>query len=1124
MRIRALRSLEVTDESGRVVGLSDTQRRLLAYLVIHRGQVVSIRHLADALDTSVRAVHMTVSRLRDVAGRSAVATVGRGYMLGPADLDLPRFEALMLEAQRADASQRISLLGDALDLFSGAPFGDLGAEHWAQAECVRLREMRGSALEDRADALLLLRRFDEAGAALIAHIDEFPFRDRPRSLLMRALSGQGRLTEALRVYHEYRALLAEEVGTKPSAELRTLEAGLASGRHEEAALAIVPSPVVHLPETVATTPLVRFVGRDDELETLSHAWALARQGRRRVSLLGGEPGTGKTRLAIEAARRCADAGATVLFGACDSELAMPYRPWGEILEALIRSFPASELAHISDELDSLSVLMPTVEAVNRASHRGEATDPDADRYRLLLAVDRVISHATKNRALVVVIDDLQWADAHTLALLRHLSRSVAPARLLVIATFRDTGDDMIEPLTKCLADLHRSEGTQRLRVSGLDEDHVVELITSIVGHPLDGALTTMARSLADRSAGNPFYVGELWRHFQSIGAVNADEGRWSVRFSPRPADVPDTVREVVAARLLRVSTSARSVAELLAVHGLSADLRVLRAAHLPGPQDLLEGLDELVRVHLLVAVDEDPLPNYRFAHAIVRDTILRNIGPAQRAWLHQRIGIAIEVVFAADPLPVLSDLARHFAACASIGDPSVAVHYARLAANRAMEAHAHEEAMALLDTVAALAPPGSPESVDVLIDRTQVSTRAGLDPHAIDALSAALRHALDLGLVDQAARAVFELQIARQLQGLPASNSVDMINEVLSLPGFTDTRLRLRVRAGAVGALHYSGRSEEADALAEVLMSEGRAIDDPQFFISFLREVSSNSTNTRPEVVLRTCQEMCDLAESVDDLWTYCWGAGNVVRGLLMLGRVSDAAAALERHRQAAERGRYDIFRYQAVVFDAVFGIIDGRFEDAERFATSAAELFPQRTEFDSGLYGLQMYVVRRGQRRLGEVASILQLAARSDGLLWRPGLAALYAQLGQLEEAEREYAVLAADGFSTVPRDAIWPACLAFLSEVCVFIGDREHAALLYEELEPFTGLTIMVAYTVCLGPADTLLGALAALLGETDRAATHFRSAVEIAQLAGSPVWLAEAQRAQALALGAEAGRVAE
>jgi hypothetical protein len=164
------------------------------------------------------------------------------------------------------------------------------------------------------------------------------------------------------------------------------------------------------------------------------------------------------------------------------------------------------------------------------------------------------------------------------------------------------------------------------------------------------------------------------------------------------------------------------------------------------------------------------------------------------------------------------------------------------------------------------------------------------------------------------------------------------------------------------------------------------------------------------------------------------------------------------------------------------------------------------------------MYIIRREQGRLAEAEPVIRLAAalQNDNAVWRPGLAALLTDLGMLDEAKVEFERLAPGAFAAVPRDAMWPGCLTFLAEVCVALGDAEQAAVLYRELEPYCGVTMMVGFTICLGPAERLMGSLAALMCRRDDAERHFVAAFDLADQSGSPVWRAHVQHDWAAALG--------
>jgi DNA-binding CsgD family transcriptional regulator len=161
-------------------------------------------------------------------------------------------------------------------------------------------------------------------------------------------------------------------------------------------------------------------------------------------------------------------------------------------------------------------------------------------------------------------------------------------------------------------------------------------------------------------------------------------------------------------------------------------------------------------------------------------------------------------------------------------------------------------------------------------------------------------------------------------------------------------------------------------------------------------------------------------------------------------------------------------------------------------------------------VYGLQMFAIRREQGRLAEVMPVLELAAGAKSVegVWRPGLAVLFAEVGRLDNARSLFETLASDDFAGLPRDSVWPATLSFLAEVCIAVGDSKHAALLYQELLAFRDQALMVALTICLGPADRLLGGLAAVAGKHEDAERHYQAAAAMAEASGAPPWLARVQ----------------
>lgn len=877
-----------------------------------------------------------------------------------------------------------------------------------------------------------------------------------------------------------------------------------------------PEFQIPLPSALDVPSSFAFVGRHVERDALASAWAAVRAGARRTVLIGGEAGAGKTRLAFEFARQCARDGAGVVLGVCDSELALPYQPWVEALDHLLRATPRDILSAWTGPLAEVSVLLPQLESMVTGLARPPATDPNTERHRLFQGIDAILTASALRRPLIVLLDDLHWAGAPTLSMLRHLARSATPSPILIIGTFRDTSDEITGPLASCLADLRRTETTSRLRLSGLDPQAVEQFVAGAGEHDLDPNLRAIASTLREHSGGNAFYLGELWRHMITSGTVVNVAGRWQAMGPAADLGVPDSVREVVSSRVTKLRPPTRRILQLIALAGQRVELRVLHGATGPDDDDVDAALDELTEANLLTEVG-GALPVYQFAHAIVRDTVKGTIPASARARLHMRIAESIELVYESDRRPVLAELARHYVAAAGLGTAAKARYYARRASSQAMRSVAYDQAIDHLTSAFELAAAGSAEGIDILIERGDALMRSGLHSRALFDFVEAFRGARETGLTDEAVRSALGLGMAILMPGLPGSQAVEILTDVLSLVAPDDSPMRTRLEASLASALYLSGRSDEAERLGEQTLAVARRQGDMGALVAVLQAVSiyEQDTSRRAQV----SEELCDLALQVNDMWAYCWGKGACIRASLEVGDLERARAGLVEQRIAASRGRFLLFRYQCLSFDVMMAMIDGRFEDAERFAEQAHEFGASaHTEFDSGVYGMHMYAIRREQGRLGEILPVLRIAAalQSDEPIWRPGLAALFADVGLIDEAKNEFELLAPDGFRSVPRDGLWPACLTFLAEVCVALSDVERAQVLYSELQPFQGMTMTIAYTACFGPAERLMGSLCSLMGRRDQALAHFQTALEMAERSGSPVWKAHIQHAWAAALG--------
>ncbi|HVE94498.1 MAG TPA: AAA family ATPase [Acidimicrobiales bacterium] len=892
---------------------------------------------------------------------------------------------------------------------------------------------------------------------------------------------------------------------------------------------------VPLPPAMSGTSGGGFVGRVSEWHALDEAWQQALTGSRRVMLLGGEPGAGKTRLAFEFARRCHDDGAAVLFGGCDAQLLLPYQPWVQAIDHLLRTLPPDQL----DEalLNSLGVLHPLLPRLGRPSTPSAPTpafvDTDAERYRLFSAVDALFAEASARWPVVLVLDDIHWGGAQTLALLTYIARSTSPGPALVIATFRDVADEVTGPLTTMLADLRRVEHVGRVRVEGLDEERVAELFQQATGHPLGDELREVAADVTRRSRGNAFFAGELWRHLTSSGAIARVGDRWDVRASLEVAGIPESVREVVAERLERLPFPVRKLAELVAVAGTRVDLAVVRTAADMPEAEVTAGLDALVSAGLLEALTK-PRLTYQFSHAIVRDTVDAGIPAGAQAQLHLRVAEAIEALHEGDRRPVFAELAQHYNAAAPLGVAGKAVYYARRAAEHALQAVASEEAVALLQSALEHTLPGSLARAELLVTLGDAEHKLGNFGRAVDVATEAFDLAFAAGDAKTAGEAAICVESALQTPGLPGHPAVEMLGKAIALTGDDGTSMRARLEAAYAEALHLSGRGAEGRVHLRSALDLARRSDDGALIVALESAVIMTDD---PHECLAYGNELEEVAKRNGDVWGQLYATVNHLRAYVMLGELDNAAVVLARHGPLAQEFRVSLAGLQTCVFEHILALAAGRFDDAEDAAERAFEVAAPTQPAAAGVYGMQMFAVRREQGRLAEVAPVLEAVARQDsgGAAWKPGLAMLHAEVGMLDDARRHFDELAAGDFKGVPHDAVWPASVSFLADACLALEDKAAAEKLYELMSPLQGFALQVAMTTCLGPADRLLGGLAELIGRPDDADRHFAAALAISDRAQSPVWRARALHdwgrvlarrgdVRSAELFAEAGEIAE
>jgi predicted ATPase/class 3 adenylate cyclase len=456
---------------------------------------------------------------------------------------------------------------------------------------------------------------------------------------------------------------------------------------------------IPLPRRLAFRPAVGVVGRETEIATIEAArQRVVTDAEREVILVSGEPGLGKTTLVAEAARNAAAAGACVLFGHCEDDLAVPYQLFAESLGHYGKHAPPAHLLeHVERHGSGLARLVPALSDRISALAPSPATDADTERYLLVAAAIGLIAEISTRSVLVLVLDDLQWADAESLSLLRHLAAAEQQMPLLILGTFRDSELPQADKLRDTLGVLHRHRGVSRIDLSGLDDAAVVSFVEAAAGHDLDEDGVELAHALYRETDGNPFFVSEVLRHLSETGAIKQDDrGRWGTADGSGRVPLPDSVREVIGGRVARLGSQAERVLPVAAVMGREFDFDVLMAATDLDEDELLDVLDAARGAALVREVAGSP-GRYTFAHALIQQTMYDDLGPTRRARAHRHVALALEARPEDPSASRARELARHWINATQPIDLPKAIGYSRRAGDVALAALAPAEALLSFD-------------------------------------------------------------------------------------------------------------------------------------------------------------------------------------------------------------------------------------------------------------------------------------------------------------------------------------------------------------------------------------------------------------------------------------------
>jgi len=845
-----------------------------------------------------------------------------------------------------------------------------------------------------------------------------------------------------------------------------------------------------------------FVGRKHEMAQLRAGLGGAIDHRGGMFLLSGEPGIGKTRLAEQIAHEAAERGMAVYWGlSTQAEGAPPYWPWVQILRGLLGDLGPDEFGRLAGHRMSQIVRMVPDLRDRFPDVAPASMDDEAARFGMYDAVAQLLVRAAASRPLLLLLEDLHWADEPSLILLQQIAPTLPHSALLIVGTYRHRELAAEHRLRAQFAEYIRRGDTTEIAVSGLADPDVASLLRTLTDfEPAE----EVVRRLQARTEGNPFFLKELAQY------LSAGDDR------PAEASVlPEGVAAVLRQRIEGLSPDCRRVLEIGAVIGQILDLDAIEAITAITRLRLLDLLDEAMEKGVVAARDG----HYAFAHGLFRDTVYAGLATARRSDLHGAVANALEQFDTNGGRVPAGRLAYHYLQAASTDQTlkATARKYAIAAANQALAELAYEEAVRLLESAIEVDKAADPKArANLLIDLGRARFMAGEVVAAIATAQDAARIAEELRDNDLLARAAL---IVRGVGGIGASPQIKDLGELALAHPPEDVALRIQLLSQTAVALTWLPSAEaEARALEmsiEAIRLAEDAVDPDVAFAAIHARQMAVSGPDGVEERLQLAQRAQELSRRSGRKWIEQWSHSWAADALSQLGRMEEAEAELSHLRRLADELREPRLLWRTLLAEAWLALLRGRFADARRLSEAALDLG------------------RKGQRPMAEFnhaihSAVLSLlvggelpdwpAYAEDRSGWDPASklyrAIALTRMGRIEEARlalRSFVDLVPAGVR--PRFA-WLFIMSGVAQAVATISDSALAAVVYDALMPYAAYNVAggAGFGDFSGSVAYKLGMLATTLERWDDAARHFEHAISFESQMGAPPFAACSQIAYA------------
>lgn len=845
-----------------------------------------------------------------------------------------------------------------------------------------------------------------------------------------------------------------------------------------------------------------FVGRHQEIAELNSALDDAINGHGRLVMLAGDPGIGKTSIAQELTSRARSLGTLVFWGWCyEREGAPPYWPWVQPIQSYIAETPAEQLlAELGSGASDLADLVPELRQKLPDLEPSPILDPQQTRFRLFNSIATFLANLAQSRSLVLVLDDLHWADSPSLLLLEFLAQQMADSKILIIGTYRDIEVTRRHPLSESLAQLSRSPTFSRLALTGLESNDVGQFVRESGG---ENASKELIDAIHSHTEGNPLFLSEVVRLLEEQNSFDAPGGTGA----PIMLGLPQGVIEVIGQRLNRLSADCVDALTMAAAIGRQFDFNLLKNLNEDLSEiQLLEQVEEALDAGVLQELSEQR-DRYQFSHAMVQQTLLERLSTSRRVRMHARIGEALEAAYGDRPGGHVEELAYHFSEAAPVSGPEKLVKYSGLAGDRALEGYAWEEAMAYFQNgLIALGvdlegqTSAAEEDTAALLFGLGRSQVALLDDGAYRTLRRAMDYFAKSGDID-AVVAIAELPDYGATRRIGLEELI--APALLLVPSGSLQEGRLLSRFGQSIGLQEGNYDEALEALNKALEISQREGDIALEVQSLAAITSIYANHMRYDEALASGIALIELNRNVHDMRSEVSAHYFVATSMIETGDLVAAKRhASEMLSQAERLG--DRFWLEGACWKTEMTLrLSGEWDAARSFGERALDIGSRQSNI---LHGLVLIEHESGNRREGDanLESLVKIASEGTAgsrfmnvsasarvAITVPIVDRIVGTTDHLGSATEAAASVLANPQSTTLSINQSHAGLAMSA---VLTGDSDLAAQKYDIVKawPHTFMFFSIS-------ADRLLGLLSQTMGQPDQAAKHFEDSMTFCRKGG-------------------------